>query len=122
MFLFGVAIVGVIRYFQVPRLGEPRSGRLVVAQRLPVEFWAAGLTLVTFAAWWAFSGLHVIVEPNLPALVAIAPLITAMAYRGAKWILTLGGLLTVGAVAYLIGLILARSTQLIITLVYAFQR
>ena len=123
LFLFTAAGIGVVRSFVVPRPQEAatRPRAIAVLRRFPMELWAAGLTLVLFSAWWAFSGLHVIIEPNLPALVAIAPLITAMAYKGSKWLITLHGLWAVAAVVYLAGLILARSTQLIITLVQAFH-
>jgi hypothetical protein len=44
-----------------------------------------------------------------------------MAYRGAKWLLTVNRFWALCAVLYLTGLILARTTQLLFTLVSAFQ-
>ncbi|MDQ1513420.1 MAG: hypothetical protein QOC59_1262 [Microbacteriaceae bacterium] len=120
-FLFLSAGTGVVRYFAVPRPEESGPRPLVLARRLPVELWAAGLTAVGFATWWALSGARVVIDPNLPALVAIVPLITAMAYRGAKWLLTVNRFWALCGVLYLTGLVLARSAQLLMTLVQAFQ-
>jgi hypothetical protein len=44
-----------------------------------------------------------------------------MAYRGAKWLLTVNRFWALCGLLYLIGLVLARSTQLLMTLVQAFQ-
>lgn len=119
MFLFTATGIGVVRWFLEPVPGE--AGRVVprVARRFPIEFWAAALVMIATGAFWAASGQTVIVDPNLPVLAAIAPLLTAMAYRGAKWLLTVNRFWALCAVLYLIGLILARSTQLVITLVHA---
>ena len=87
-----------------------------VLQRLPTEWWAAGLTLLFCAVWWAFSGGTTVVLPNLPILAACTPLITAMAYRGAKWLLTVGPFWSLTAVSYLACLISVRALQLLITL------
>ena len=120
-FLFTAAAVGVVRYFLVPRPEEVGPRPLAVARRLPVEFWAAGLSLLAFSTWWAFSGATVVIDPNLPVMVAVVPLITAMAYRGSKWLLTVNRFWAVCAVLYLTGLVLARSTQLLLTLIQAFH-
>lgn len=120
-FLFVAAGTGVVRYFLVPRRGEAGPAPLRVLQRLPVEFWAAGLCILICSLWWGLSGDTAIIDPNLPMLAAATPLITAMAYRGAKWLLTVNRFWAFAAVAYLVGLILARTTQLLITLVQAFQ-
>lgn len=119
MILFVAAGVGIARWFRTPRPGE--SGRRAVLRRLPVEWWAAGSVLLVTGVWWALSGLTVIVEPNLPVLAAIAPVITALAYRAAKWLLTVNRFWALTAVLYLVGLILARSTQLVLTLIGAFH-
>ncbi|MDH2443086.1 hypothetical protein QDR37_03905 [Amnibacterium sp. CER49] len=120
-FLFLAAGTGVVRYFVVPRPEEVGPKALVVARRLPIELWAAACSTVLFAAWWTFSGLRVVIDPNLPALVAVVPLITAMAYRGAKWLLTVNRFWALCGALYLIGLILARSIQLLMTLIQAFS-
>ena len=121
LFLFATAIIGVIRYFMVPRPEESGPAVLRVLQRFPVEFWAAGLTMLLFGVWWQLSGWTVVVDPELPVLGSVAPLITAMAYRGSKWLLTLGRFWRFAATVYLIGLITARSTQLVITLIHSFH-
>lgn len=121
LFLFVAAIVGVVRYFMIPQHGEHGPVVLRVLQRFPAGLWAAGLTMIFSSAWWGLSGGSVFVLPNLPILAAATPLITAMAYRGAKWLLTVNAFWKLAAVLYLIGLILARSTQLVITLVDAFR-
>ncbi|MGN6743578.1 MAG: hypothetical protein ACTHJL_09820 [Amnibacterium sp.] len=120
-FLFLAAGTGVVRYFVVPRPEERGPRGLVLARRLPVELWAAALSLVGFSIWWTFSGLTAVIDPNLPAMVAIVPIITAMAYRGAKWLCTVNRFWALCGVTYLIGLVLARSAQLLMTLVQAFQ-
>ncbi|WP_375399765.1 hypothetical protein [uncultured Amnibacterium sp.] len=122
VFLFLAAGTGVVRYFAVPRPEEHGAPLTVIARRLPVELWAAGLTLLLFSIWWAFSGDLAVVGPNLPVLVAVVPLITALAYRGAKWLLTVNRFWAFAAVVYLIGLVGARSVQAVLTLVQAFQR
>lgn len=121
-FLFLAAAVGVVRYFLTPRPEETGPRLLAVARRLPVDLWAAGLSLLAFSTWWAFSGARVVIDPNLPVMAAVVPLITAMAYRGAKWLLTVNRFWALCAVVYLTGLVLARSTQLLLTLLQAFQR
>ncbi|HEY0374186.1 MAG TPA: hypothetical protein VGC94_05280 [Amnibacterium sp.] len=120
-FLFLAAGTGVVRYLLVPRPEETGPRPLVVARRLPVELWAAALSLVFFSTWWAFSGDTAVIDPNLPVMVAVVPIITAMAYRGAKWLLTVNRFWALCGLLYLIGLVLARSTQLLMTLVQAFQ-
>lgn len=120
-FLFLAAGTGVVRYFVVPRPEEAGPKALVVARRLPIELWAAACSTLLFATWWTFSGLRVVIDPNLPALVAVVPLITAMAYRGAKWLLTVNRFWALCGALYLIGLVLARSIQLLLTLIQAFS-
>ncbi|GAA4753975.1 hypothetical protein GCM10025783_28640 [Amnibacterium soli] len=120
-FLFLAAGTGVVRYFVVPREGEHGPALLRVLQRFPAELWAAGLLIVFCSAWWGLSGSTTLVMPNLPGLAAATPLITAMAYRGAKWLLTVNRFWALCAVLYLTGLILARTTQLLFTLVSAFR-
>lgn len=120
-FLFLAAGTGVVRYFVVPRPGEQGPAVLRVLQRFPGELWAAGLTIVFCSAWWGLSGAGTVVLPNLPVLAAATPLITAMAYRGAKWLLTVNRFWALCAVLYLVGLILARTAQLLVTLAQAFQ-
>ena len=44
-----------------------------------------------------------------------------MAYRGDKWLLTVNRFWALVAIIYLTGLILARTIQLLLTLVHAFQ-
>lgn len=119
-FLFLAAGTGVVRYFVVPRPEESGARPLVVARRLPMELWAAGLSAVGFAVWWSFSGSRVVIDPNLPAMAGIVPLLTAMAYRGAKWLLTVDRFWALCGVLYLTGLVAARSLQLLMTLVQAF--
>jgi hypothetical protein len=121
LFLFAAAITGVVRYFAVPQHGEQGPAVLRVLQRFPPGLWAAGFTMIFCSAWWGLSGGSVFVLPNLPIIAAATPLITAMAYRGAKWLLTVNRFWAVSATLYLTGLILARTTQLMITLVQAFQ-
>ena len=120
-FLFLAAGTGVVRYFAVPRPEEIGPRALMIARRLPVEIWAAALSLILFSVWWSFSGQVAVIDPNLPVMVAVVPIITAMAYRGAKWLLTINRFWALCGVLYLIGLVLARSTQLLLTLVQAFQ-
>lgn len=119
-FLFITAILGVIRYFVVPRPHED-GGALRILQRFPVELWAGFLTMLLFGLTWAVSGQTTVIVPDIPVLAAIAPLLTALAYRGAKWLLTVNRFWALASTVYLVGLILARSTQLVITLVHAFQ-
>jgi hypothetical protein len=119
-FLFVASGVGLSTYFRTPREGERGSVVTRVVQRLPSEWWAAGLTLLTCSIWWGFSGDTTIVLANLPVLAACTPLITGMAYRGAKWLMTVNTFWAVSAVVYLTGLISVRSLQLLITLVQAF--
>ena len=119
-FLFLAAGTGIARYFLVPREDERGAGAMRVLQRFPAGLWAAFLTIVLCSAWWGLSGSTDVVLPNLPVLAAATPLITAMAYRGAKWLLTVNRFWALCAVLYLVGLILARTTQLLITLVQAF--
>lgn len=121
LFLFAAAITGVVRYFVIPQHGEEGPRVLRVLQRFPAGLWAAGLTMVFASIWWGCSGSRLFVLPNLPILAACVPLITALAYRGAKWLLTVNRFWAVCAVLYLTGLIMARTTQLLITLVHAFQ-
>ncbi|TDS74987.1 hypothetical protein CLV52_3511 [Amnibacterium kyonggiense] len=121
MFLFAAAITGVVRYFAIPQHGEHGPAVLRVLQRLPPGLWAAGLTMIFCSIWWGCSGSTLFVLPNLPILAACVPLITALAYRGAKWLLTVNRFWALVAVVYLTGLILARTTQLLITLVQAFH-
>ncbi|MGN6444418.1 hypothetical protein [Amnibacterium sp.] len=121
LFLFAAAITGVVRYFAVPQHGEQGPVVLRVLQRLPAGLWAAGLTMVFCSIWWGCSGSTLFVLPNLPVLAACVPIITAMAYRGAKWLLTVNRFWALCAVLYLIGLILARTTQLLFTLIDAFH-
>lgn len=121
LFLFAVAIIGLVSYFRTPRPGEQGPALRRGLERLPVEFWAIGLTMVLCSVWWGFSGATTFILPNLPILVAATPLITAMAYRGAKWLLTVNRFWAFAAVVYLVGLMLARTTQLLFTLVQAFQ-
>ena len=120
-FLFVASGTGLSTYFRVPRPGESGPVVLRVLQRLPAEWWAAGLTLLFCAIWWAFSGDTTVVLPNLPVLAACTPLITAMAYRGAKWLLTVNPFWALTAVSYLACLISVRALQLLITLVEAFR-
>ncbi|WP_375389472.1 hypothetical protein [uncultured Amnibacterium sp.] len=120
MFLFITALIGVYRYFAIPQHGERGPAVLRVLRRFPAGLWAAGFTMIFSSMWWGLSGGGVFVLPNLPILAAATPLITAMAYRGAKWLLTVNRFWAVAAVIYLVGLILARTTQLVITLVQAF--
>jgi hypothetical protein len=120
-FLFLAAGTGVARYVATPRPEEAGPRALVLARRIPVELWAAGLSLVGFSVWWAFSGDVAVVDPNLPVMVAVVPVITAMAYRGAKWLITVNRFWALCGVLYLIGLVVARSAQLLMTLVQAFQ-
>lgn len=122
LFLFAAAGTGLVRYFAVPLPGERGAAVARVLRRLPVELWAASLVLVGLGTWWALSGSTVIVDPNVPALAAIAPLLTPMAYRGSKWLLTVNRFWAVCAIVYLTGLVTVRSTQLAITLVQAFTR
>ncbi|MFD1720871.1 hypothetical protein [Amnibacterium endophyticum] len=120
-FLFLAAGTGAVRYLVVPLPGEQGPAVLRVLRRFPVELTTAFLTMLAFGTWWALSGETVVVEPMLPVLGAVAPLITALAYRGAKWLLTVNRFWALCAVVYLTGLIAARSTQLVITLVQSFR-
>ena len=120
-FLFIAAAIGVARYFLVPRPEETGPVLLALVRRLPLELWAAGLTATAFSISWALSGKTTVIEPNLPALVAVLPLLTALAYRGAKFTLRVNRFWAFLATLYLIGLIIARSVQLVLTLVEAFQ-
>lgn len=124
--LVGVGAVGAVRYLLTPlpleAAGGERVSRVItVLRRFPIEFWAIAITMLFFAVWWAFSGDTTLIVPNLPPLVVGAPLITAMAYRGAKWLLTVNAFWKVAAIVYLTGLMTARTIQLLITLVQAFQ-
>jgi hypothetical protein len=120
-FLFIAAAIGVARYFLVPRPEETGPILLALVRRLPMELWAAMLTATTFSAAWALSGKTTVIEPNLPALVAVLPLLTALAYRGAKFTLRVNRFWRFLAALYLVGLVIARSVQLVLTLVEAFQ-
>lgn len=120
--LFVAAGIGVARYFAVPRPEEHGARPAVLARRLPVELWAGGLTLVLFSIWWTFSGETAVVGPNLPVMVAVVPLITALAYRGAKWLLTVNRFWALSAVVYLTGLVSVRTVQALLALVQAFHR
>lgn len=120
-FLFLAAGVGVARCFLEPREGERGPAVLSVLQRFPPSLWAAGLTIVFCSLWWGCSGDTTVVLPNLPVLAAATPLITALAYRGAKWLLTVNRFWALCGALYLVGLILARTTQLLMTLVQAFR-
>lgn len=122
LFLFAAAGTGVVRYFVVPRPEEHGARLRVLARRLPVELWAAALALVLFSIWWSFSGDLAVVQPNLPVMVAVVPLITALAYRGSKWLLTVNRFWALAAVLYLAGLVGVRTVQALLTLVQAFQR
>ncbi len=122
MFLFSTAAVGVIRYCFEPKPDEQGPRPLVLARRVPLEIWAAALSLFAFSTWWSFSGSHALIDPNLPVMVAVVPLITVLAYRGSKWLLTKGRFWSLVAVVYLTGLIVARSTQMVLTVIEAFQR
>jgi hypothetical protein len=119
--LFAAAILGVSRYFSTPQHGEHGPVVLRVLSRFPPGLWAAGLTMAFCSAWWGLSGETTIVLPNLPILAASTPLITAMAYRGAKWLLTVNRFWAFCAVLYLTGLITARTIQLLFTLFHAFR-
>lgn len=121
VFLLTAAGIGVARYFLVPRPEEAAPAALAVVRRLPVELWAGALTVAAFSVWWSLSGRTAVIEPNLPAMVAVVPLITALAYRGAKFTLGVNRFWAVLAVLYLVGLVLARTVQLVLTLVAAFQ-
>jgi hypothetical protein len=120
-FLFIAAAIGVARYFLVPRPEETEPFALALVRRLPVELWAALFTVLAFSTWWALSGDTAVIEPNLPAMVAVLPLLTALAYRGAKFTLRVNRFWWFWASLYLVGLIAARSVQLVMTLVEAFQ-
>jgi hypothetical protein len=120
-FLFVASGVGLSTYFRTPLHGEHGPAVIRVLQRLPSEWWAAGLTLLTCSIWWGFSGDHTIVLANLPVLAACTPLITGMAYRGAKWLLTVNRFWAFAAVFYLTCLISVRSFQLLLTLLEAFR-
>ncbi|HEV7624804.1 MAG TPA: hypothetical protein VGO26_11750 [Amnibacterium sp.] len=120
-FLFLASGTGVVRYLVVPRPEETGPRLLVLARRLPVELWAAALSLVGFSVWWSLSGDTAVIDPNLPVMAAVVPIITAMAYRGAKWLITVNRFWALCGVLYLTGLVLARSAQLLMTLVQAFQ-
>ena len=111
----------MVRYFAVPRPEEHGARLGVLARRLPVELWAGGLTLTFFSIWWGFSGDTAVVEPNLPSMIAVVPLITALAYRGSKWLLTVNRFWAFCAVVYLVGLVGARSVQALLTVVQSFQ-
>jgi hypothetical protein len=119
--LFAAAFLGISRYFATPQHGEHGPVVLRVLSRFPPGLWAAGLTMAFCSAWWGLSGETIIVLPNLPILAAATPLITAMAYRGAKWLLTVNRFWALVAIVYLTGLILARTIQLLLTLIHAFQ-
>jgi len=121
VFLFVAAAIGVARYFLVPRPEEVGPVALAVVRRLPVELWAALLTVLCFSTLWSLSGQTAVIEPNLPALVAVLPLLTALAYRGAKFTLRVNRFWAFLATLYLVGLVLARSVQLYLTLVEAFR-
>jgi hypothetical protein len=120
-FLFIAAAIGVARYFLVPRPEETKPVALALVRRLPLELWAALLTVLAFSTWWSLSGERAVIEPNLPAMVAVLPLLTALAYRGAKFTLRVNRFWCFWATLYLVGLIVARSVQLYLTLVEAFQ-
>ena len=120
-FLFLAAAIGLGRYFLVPRPEETGPVALAVLRRLPTELWAAGFTVLGFSIWWSLSGQRAVIEPNLPAMVAAVPLITALAYRGAKYTYRVNRFWAFLAALYLVGLVLARSVQLAMTLVDAFQ-
>ena len=121
LFLFAAAGTGVVRYLMVPVEGEHGPALVRVLRRFPAELTTAFLTLLLFGVWWALSGAVVVIDPMLSVLGSVAPLLTALAYRGAKWLLTVNRFWAFGATVYLIGLILARSTQLVITLVHSFH-
>jgi hypothetical protein len=120
-FLFIAAAIGVARYFLVPRPEETGPVLLALVRRMPLELWAAGITATAFSISWALSGSTAVIEPNLPALVAVLPLLTALAYRGAKFTLRVNRFWAFLATLYLVGLVIARSVQLVLTLVEAFQ-
>jgi hypothetical protein len=120
-FLFIAAAIGVARYFLVPRPEETEPLALAVVRRLPVELWAAFFTVIAFSTWWSFSGDRAVIEPNLPAMIAVLPLLTAFAYRGAKYTRRVNRFWWFWATLYLVGLIAARSVQLAMTLVEAFR-
>jgi hypothetical protein len=120
-FLFIAAAIGVARYFLVPRPEETGPILLALVRRLPLELWAALFTALSFSTLWALSGKTAVIEANLPALVAVLPLLTALAYRGAKYTRRVNRFWSFLATLYLVGLVLARSVQLVITLVEAFQ-
>lgn len=120
-FLFVASGTGLSTYFRTPLHGErgPLAARVV--QRLPSEWWAAGLTLLFCSIWWGFSGDHTIVLANLPVLAACTPLITGLAYRGAKWLITVNRFWAFAGIFYLTCLISVRSFQLLLTLLQAFR-
>src|SRR5205807_1959798 len=76
---------------------------LALVRRLPLELWAALFTALSFSTLWSVSGKTAVIDANLPALVAVLPLLTALAYRGAKFTRRVNRFWSFLATLYLVG-------------------
>ena len=115
-FLFSFAGIAVVRYFVKSNQTVPTP----FAKRLPIELWAAALSFLAFSIWWAFSGERAVIATNLPLMVAVVPLATSLAYKGARWVQSFRGFWLLTGTVFLCGLIAARTSQMVLTLIASF--
>lgn len=127
VFLFAFALVGLSRYWVgSDAMRDWRAGSRVRAlpgiwRTIPIELWAAAGTLGVYALWWSFISSSIFIRHTMPALLIGVPLIAAVAVRGARWVIeSRQGMSRAAGIIFLVGFILATTTQSVATLSAAF--
>jgi 4-amino-4-deoxy-L-arabinose transferase-like glycosyltransferase len=90
--LFAFAALGLWRYWArraapdtAVRAG-PIAGLFRFVRSIPVDVLAALGTLAVFTIWWSFIASSTFVRHTMPVLIALVPIVAALAISGALWL------------------------------------
>jgi 4-amino-4-deoxy-L-arabinose transferase-like glycosyltransferase len=115
--LAACAGVGVWLYVHRANLAAAGDQRGVVAalrrgiRSIPIEIWATAGTLALFTIWWVGMSSSFFVRHTMPFLIALVPVLVAVAVRGLIWLHGRGSLARVASVVVAAGLVATLAFQ-----------
>lgn len=123
-----VACAGVAVWLYVHRAAAQLGGKpgLVASVRrgirsVPIEIWATTGILVLFSYWWIAVSSSFFVRHTMPFLVALVPVLVAVAFRGILWLHGRGGLRRALSAVLIGGFVITMGFQATLTTGAAFR-
>jgi len=98
-------------------LGRVRRG----IRSIPIEIWATAGVLVLFSYWWIAMSSSFFVRHTMPFLIALVPVLVAVAVRGMIWLHGRGGLVRAVSVVLVGGLAVTIGVQATQTTAASFR-